>query len=262
MAIILNGLFSEGAALSAINAIQTNGTNLIPAQAVANHCALVPDPLGGTFNCAKLSLLATDVTTNGGYRTEFSSVEDAIGSEYWYHVPFLLPADWRFVAGANYLVVQVHNIPDVGDTAVCGPPVALVVTGDGKMKVEISFDANANTTVCVPSQTYVQMCSWDATPGKWDEFTARIKWAYDNTGILQLFRKRRLIFSRVNQPNCYNDAAGNYLKFGPYGPFYGVNIDRHIYYKGVRVCNSTGSFVEVTGTTQLETVSAVNAALL
>lgn len=264
MAIVLNALVSGGAALSAFPHLETNGTDYAPAQAVSNHCAIVADPLGGNFNCVKLSLLASDALTYAGKRTELArnAGDDAINSEYWYYCPFLIPADWLFTPGTNYLVIQVHNTPDAGDTAVCGPPIGILLNGDGKIKVEISWDAAASTTSCTASQTAVHMCSWDAQPGTWEELVIRVKWAFNNTGIIQIFRDRRLVFSRLNLPNCYNDTVGNYFKFGPYGPFSGVSTDRHIYYKGLKVGDSNSSFAEVTGTTQLETVSAVNAALL
>lgn len=264
MALILEGLVSEGAALSVFSHLETNGTDYAPAQAVTNHCAVVADPLGGNFNCAKLSLLATDGLTYGGHRTEFAraSGDDAIGSEYWYYCPFLIPSDWLFTSGTDYILVQVHNVPDAGDTAVCGPPLAILIRGTGEIDVVCSWDAAAATTSCVDSQTEVPMCSWTPALGEWEEIVLRVKWGYDTTGEMEIYRNRRLIFSRLNQPNCYNDVVGNQFKLGPYGPFAGVSTDRHMYYKGLQVGDSNSSFAEVTGTTQLETVSAVNAALL
>ncbi|MCF0062674.1 polysaccharide lyase [Dyadobacter chenwenxiniae] len=51
---------------------------------------------------------------------------------------------------------------------------------------------------------------------EWLDWVFHIRWAYDETGIIEVWKNGKLILSRVNKPNSYNDAMYPYFKIGLY----------------------------------------------
>lgn len=79
--------------------------------------------------------------------------------------------------------------------------------------LDLRSDANAITR-SEPKLTRI-----DLGPVKkevWNDWVIHAKWAWDNTGILEVWKDNELIISRKNTPNCYNDLTYPYFKMGIY----------------------------------------------
>ncbi|MCF2487396.1 polysaccharide lyase [Dyadobacter sp. CY347] len=51
---------------------------------------------------------------------------------------------------------------------------------------------------------------------QWLDWVFHVRWAYDNTGIIEVWKNGKLILQRLNEPNAYNDAMYPYFKIGLY----------------------------------------------
>jgi Ca2+-binding RTX toxin-like protein len=52
--------------------------------------------------------------------------------------------------------------------------------------------------------------------GKWTEWVWKIKWGYDSSGSLSLYKNGQEVLDLPNQGNAFNDQRGPYFKFGTY----------------------------------------------
>lgn len=252
------------------------GGNAVTNDGIPGYLDLVADPAGSGETVMRSRVTVNDALTYGSKRTEIGLNTEALPfpTERWYSWSIYLPSDYT-QNNVEETIWQVHNYPDTSpaEASVAIPPTMEMLTQtDGRLMVRNVYDPNATTTgpVGSGSNTVRTLFYTSADKGQWTDWVLHAKWsATVGTGQLQFFKNRRLIFSETNQINTYNDAVargglGPYMRMGTYYWSYttGTVQERIIYYKGFRVGDDTSSFAEVTGTTQLETVSAVNAALL
>lgn len=113
--------------------------------------------------------------------------------------------------------------------------------------LDLRNDANAVTTGVLPV-TRIEL--GPVTKDVWNDWVIHAKWAWDNTGVLEIWRDKKLILSRKNLPNCYNDATTPYLKIGlskwGWGQKVTPGIDKRVYYiDELTIGNGSSSFASV-----------------
>lgn len=255
MTITFDGMF-DGGSVTAWQGLQANGTVDVPAAIRSPHCTIVTDPLGSGVNVCKLSLYSSDAKTIGSWRTELTrTTEEAIGARHWYYFEFLLK-DWIIDPTGDEIIWQIHNVADAGDTAVCGPPLSLNIQGD-RLRFIQSYDAAASTTSCVAAQSYIRLYDFPIVRDRWVSIGVDVTWHFGASGVLKIYKDRRLVFQESGKGNCYNDVTGNYEKMGPYhfAATWPAGIsERHVWFKGSRIGDAASSHTEVTGVSSLETV--------
>ncbi|SKC18993.1 polysaccharide lyase [Dyadobacter psychrophilus] len=52
------------------------------------------------------------------------------------------------------------------------------------------------------------------TKERWIDWVFHIRWAHDNTGIIEVWKNKEPVFSLMGQPNTYNDSTFPYFKVG------------------------------------------------
>lgn len=244
-----------------------SGGGVITNAGIPGYIDLVTDPAGSGENVMRSRVTYSDALTYASHRTEIGLGTDSLPypTERWYSWSIYLPTEWQ-INTVEETIWQVHNKPDTspaeGSYAI-PPTLSMLTTPDGRIRFENAYDANATTTN--GSNTSRTLFYAPLDRGKWVDWALRAVWsATAGTGTLQFFRNRRLFFTETNKINTYNDAvvrggAGVYMRMGTYywSATAGNPIQERIaYYKGFRVGDAASSFAEVTGTSQLETVSA------
>jgi hypothetical protein len=91
------------------------------------------------------------------------------------------------------------------------PPLLLGVLNDS-LVLEIRSDHNLVTR---PNEyTFERFNLGPVARDKWLDWVFHIKWAYDNTGKIEVWKNDALVFQRLNQPNSYYDRKFPYFKIG------------------------------------------------
>lgn len=88
------------------------------------------------------------------------------------------------------------------------------------------------------------------TKSRWTDFVFHIKWAHNNTGVVELWRNDKLIYSRYNRANSFNDVLAPYFKIGVYkweweGISRSVSTERTLYIDEVRIGNDKATYNDV-----------------
>ncbi|RYE55408.1 MAG: hypothetical protein EOP48_10290 [Sphingobacteriales bacterium] len=127
------------------------------------------------------------------------------------------------------------------------PPMALLVKND-HFQLEIRWSSNpVNTT---QNANFLSFDLGPVTHNIWNDWVFHVKWSYDNSGILQVWKNDSLVLQRVNQPIGYNDILFPYLKVGVYkwdwnSPLMTNSIQRTLYIDEVRVGNNLATYYDV-----------------
>jgi hypothetical protein len=83
---------------------------------------------------------------------------------------------------------------------------------DDRVVLEIRTDDKKVTEQYVYKFTRIDLGPLDKEV--WSDWVMHIRWAYDNTGIVEVWKDKQLVVSRLGMPNSYNDATYPYLKVG------------------------------------------------
>lgn len=146
-----------------------------------------------------------------GYRSELG-LKPGSKKEGWYGFSNYFPASF-IKDPVQEAVLQFQAHPDlIKGEAWRSPPVALIILND-RFILDLRHDARAVT------QGELKLTRIDLGPvdkDVWNDWVFHVKWAWDNTGILEVWKNNKLIVSRKNMPNCYNDLTYPYLKIGLY----------------------------------------------
>lgn len=191
-----------------------------------------------------------------------------IGQEYWYGMRVYMPSNWDTTDRAGEAIMQFHSQPDSGE-AWRNPPILLMIQPDGqggeRFKLQVRTDATRITPTSGGEGRYDSSKIYDLGPvtdslGKWSTWVWHVKWSYDNTGDLTLYKDGKPVLDLQNQANCFNDATGPYLKFGDYKWDWQSSADtgadnRTLYFDDIRVGNASASYGTVApgGTTTTPT---------
>ena len=84
---------------------------------------------------------------------------------------------------------------------------------------------------------------------KWTDWVFRIKWAYDDSGILQIWKNGVLVATR-NGGNTYNDIKGPWFKMGIYKSLWNARkfdldspiTERTLYHDELRVARGSDGY--------------------
>lgn len=146
-----------------------------------------------------------------GYRSEFGQ-KPSLQKEGWYGFSNFFPASF-IKDPVQEAVMQFHAHPDLNKgEAWRSPPVAMIILND-RFILDLRHDSRPVT------KGELKLTRIDMGPvakDVWTDWVFHVKWAWDNTGILEVWKNNKLIISRKNMPNCYNDQTYPYLKIGLY----------------------------------------------
>jgi hypothetical protein len=225
----------------------------------------LPDPTCGGSLSLKVPL---DYYNDAiSYRTELSLGGDlgqfAFNKDYWVGFAVYLSPDWQpdFSPGSGDVFMQFHRVPDssLGETYGGGPSVALVTSGEDIIlrnawdTNQLTEKVNGISSVNKQSRT---IGKWQA--GIWTTFVLHVKFSYEQTGTLEVWKNGEKVFSKVdNIGTAYNDQIGPYLKMGIYKSSWNKNetwakgaegsgfSTRLLYIDEVRVGDSSSFYNEV-----------------
>lgn len=146
-----------------------------------------------------------------GYRTEFGE-KPGVRKEVWVGFSNFFPSSF-LKDPVQEAVMQFHSQPDLNKgEAWRSPPVALIILND-RFILDLRHDARAVT------KGELKLTRIDLGPVEkdvWNDWVFHAKWAWDNTGVLEVWKNNKLVVSRKNMPNCYNDQTDPYFKIGLY----------------------------------------------
>jgi hypothetical protein len=226
---------------------------------------LVPDPAGSGLTVIRTTVNQTDNTTYGNKRSELSLNKDPLPypTERWYAFSTYIPLG--VTPSEEITIWQVHNSPDTSpdEVAAAIPPTMecdmSLLDGEPVFRIYNAYDAAATSTPGSP--TARTLCTVPLVQGVWVDWVLHAIWSGTaGSGKLEIYKDRRIIFSENNHINTYNDAAargggGPYARMGIYHWATTWTVPTYVmYYKGHVVGDASSSFLEVTGTTQLETI--------
>lgn len=169
--------------------------------------------------------------------------------ERWYGFSTYMANGWQSdVLGDIFF--QLHEYPDfsLGETW-RSPPVGFYTQHDtiylkGLYSV-LAVNTNSNAT-------QYQYNLGKVASNTWVDWVVHVKFAYDNTGILEVWKDGTKIVDRQNLPNSYNDAFNPYPKIGiykwgwvPQWIGYSPEDRRVIYFDEVRIGTKYSSYLEV-----------------
>jgi hypothetical protein len=153
----------------------------------------------------------------------------AVGSEVWAGWSIYVPADFKFdVAGEPETVAQAWSGCSNGRS----PPWEIQID-QGTFEVFSRFQADgANKSLMVGTAPL--------TKGAWHKFVWHIKWAKDNTGLLEVWMNGTKIVNRHDVPTIWSDCTTvSRFKFGIYkwswnSPTSSVVTNRVLYFDSIR----------------------------
>ncbi|MCF2504666.1 polysaccharide lyase [Dyadobacter sp. CY107] len=90
-------------------------------------------------------------------------------------------------------------------------PLFLGVLKD-RFVLEIRVDSNKVTQQYNDNFTRIDL--GPVEKDRWLDWVFHIKWAYDKSGIVEVWKQNKMVFSRIGQPNRYNDETYPYFKVG------------------------------------------------
>lgn len=265
MAILFDGRFANRSTFSGYG-LQANGVdstgNSLPA-GVSGRLEIVTDPARSGERVVKHTLYPTDIETATGLRSEYYyQPAGSLPKTLWYWFALYMPDTWD--TDKRFVVWQLHDTPDGGDSSTRTPTMVGYLDADRKIYVPNSYDTVASS----PAHP-----NYDRTPlvvkptfGRWQEWVVKVNWsAVAGAGSFDVWVDRRKVYWESSQINTYNDAALPHVKQGPYDYYhlgdFGV---REMYSKGVLVsdtahANFTAFMAEAgwSSKTELEQVTPV-----
>ncbi|WP_082886270.1 polysaccharide lyase [Flavisolibacter tropicus] len=133
--------------------------------------------------------------------------------ENWYGFSHYLPKD--FVADpVPEVIAQWHEIPDkqLGEDW-RSPPISLEIKNDHYF-IKVLWASNpVNTNRTKDGELFYDLGPVDKS--KWTDWVFHIKFRYDSTGILEVWKNKEKVLFREG-PNSYNDQRFPYFKVGIY----------------------------------------------
>jgi len=225
----------------------------------------VLDPIGGRRYVAKLTAYsgAPGRCELRPFQTDMAGSGPEYG-ELWYSFEHMF-MDWPIdrsqsvtaaissqLGDARDMLAQLHDTADGGD-ATHQPPFLLALEGD-RIFFYTTYDTAATTTLTAPNLRVLK--SFPLELGRWIKWVFHIKYTINSDGFIHLYKDRRKVYSVTGTPTAYNDTVGPFFKSGIY-KYFGANspASRTIYHSGIVVGDSSSSFLEVTGESELDAPS-------
>lgn len=233
----------------------TAGTLAIPE--VAARCAVTTAPDGSGDRVFRFTHFATDPGISAGPKIQLAppfttANRDPItnwagssASRRWYRFKVCLDPNFRFETWGvppgkqNCCVFQIHDTLDTSPADLDkSPPLWLISEPDGGGWFRFEITSDAATQSVGGSYTIRTACRVKLVPGIADEFVIYMKWAWDNTGAMTIWRNRRQIYMESGAANCSNNdvargGSGNFAILTNY--CHDDLLDRTIYHWGLQI---------------------------
>ena len=181
--------------------------------------AFVADNAREGKRALRIALRAEDPRMAGSKRAELRLKAVPLGDERWYAFSIFVPEHWKETS-EPVTVAQWHAVDDKlfgeGGRA---PPLRLVLK-DGTWNVTSHWDSRFLSGI--PFRTAspkdgALMWSGSLRRGAWTDWVFRVRWSYENDGLLEAW-KDGVSIARREGPNTYNDWMGPFFKVGIYIP--------------------------------------------
>lgn len=156
-----------------------------------------------------------------GFRAEWHGIDTVpLGVERWHGLNLYLPEDWH--QGVNdktsdrRIVFQFHTSGGPGWSPIYG----LLITGDESNPSWALYRKEQYTTQR-DTIGYRNEILWEqpANEEDWINFAIHVMWTTDDSGFIELYRDRTLVYSERDIRTMNDEAAkqGPYSKWGIYG---------------------------------------------
>lgn len=260
MALLTNLWFPNGAKPWDFAAADCYGAHFTPTQQLlettpeyAERIALVADPSGSGETVCRMVHRASDPSTPAGPKTQLAPAfttanRDPItnwagqsASRRWYRIKFMLPADhvWETWHGNSQrlVVFQIHDTVDTSPADYdASPSLWIIAKPDGTLWLELT-SCNATQTTS-DNFTVRAPYRFKVVPGVPIELVFHIKWAWDNTGSMEIWQDRRKVYFESGIANTLNHdpargGAGNFAILSVYCS--ADLIDRTVYHWGIQI---------------------------
>lgn len=192
--------------------------------------------------------LRIELRKGDGIRAEFGTDPKLSTKEGWFGFSVFFPLNFVKDRSSSESIVQFQARPDfdLGEYW-RSAPLFLGVLND-RMILEVRTDSNKVT----PQDKYnfERIDLGPLVKDEWLDCVFHIKWAHDNTGVIELWKNNILVYSRINKPNCYNDKLYPYFKIGIYKWDWAslsssTTTQRNIFIDEVRIGNSNANYDKV-----------------
>lgn len=176
---------------------------------------IVENPFGKTGFAMKFEQRKTDTPTAVRAEMRLSTIPDEPREGWWSWSEYLPSEDWSVPDPHQAVVGQWHEQPDfhLGENW-RSPPIMRKIQ-NGKNWVNRMWDADpVNTNATKDGEETFDLGAIDTD--QWVEWIWHIKYGYDNTGLLEIWKNGVKVYSRVNMPNSFNDRDVPFFKIGVY----------------------------------------------
>lgn len=180
----------------------------------------------------------------GGTRAEMSQAQSTSREEGWYGFSQYFPASYESDPVPE-LVGQWHNPPDEEENDARSPS-NFILLRDDRFKWHLRWDADKIIYNNTPDG-FIEIDMGPIPKNQWIDWVVHIKFAYDNTGILEVWKDGIKVIDRQNMPNSYNDEKLPYFKLGVYKwNWNGSSVNQKVlYWDEVRIGDENSSYDEV-----------------
>lgn len=177
-----------------------------------------------TSDGMQFSVRPTDPEVNGGWRSEWSArFAPGFGTATDYRVRYKLPLAWK-LDPQPCIIAQWHSTGKEASGIGMPPPLAFYIAGD-QLGIVSCWDPERDSTVYPgPDGRTKTLYQSKIVRGAWERFDLRVKWAWDETGSIEIAMNGEIIVD-TRGPNCYNDDKPPYQKRGIYVWKWGTDAD-------------------------------------
>ncbi|MFN0159290.1 MAG: heparin lyase I family protein [Bacteroidota bacterium] len=179
-------------------------------------------------------------------------------SVYWVAFDVYVPSNWVFDrVGWEDIIYETQPYPDPCDTNASGEPVYR--SPDLSLEIDSLYEqwiGRGDTRSCTGDNTYTKYYTNDSvfyrapmTVGAWTRWVVRVKYNYNATGELKVWRNGVVIVDRTGLRLGSNDTKGSFGSLGEYKPGFGTGTGypgsvtfRRIYLDHFRIGNSTSTY--------------------
>ena len=178
----------------------------------------------------------------GGTRSEIAQTKDMTSNEGWYGFSQYFPES--FISDTSEEVVgQWHDVPDKGEIVNRSPSNSIIIQDDTfKWQLRWDTDKIMNNGY---SQGHIYIDLGNVPKNQWVDWIVHIKFAHDNTGILEVWKDGVKVIDRQNLPNSYNDDNYPYFKAGIYKWSWGGISQKIMYWDQIRIGDENSSYTQV-----------------
>jgi len=148
-----------------------------------------------------------------GHRSELGTKPGVQNEDGWYAVSLYFPSSFTSDS-IDDCIIQWQSLPDftLGEQW-RSAPLCLGVSND---KFFLDTRTSAKRVNAQGDYSYNRSDLGLVEKNKWSDWVFHIKWSYDNSGILEIWKNKTKLVSRINLPNSFNDANYPYFKVGIY----------------------------------------------